>query len=140
VKRDRNLITDRAVRPKLVVVLTPILHLFTGVRKRQKPMRVQALRPELAVERFNEAIVRWLAWPGKVQRHVIGIGSQVKISRDEFAAVVDSDRPRISDLAAGPFERLYYVFSAIGEPRIGSRAIARMRIHDGSFRPVASWS
>ena len=30
--------------------------------------------PQNAVERFNEAIVRGLAWPGKVQRHVVRIG------------------------------------------------------------------
>jgi hypothetical protein len=34
----------------LVVVLAPILHLFSGVCKVQEPVRVQTLRPETTIE------------------------------------------------------------------------------------------
>lgn len=40
---DRDVVSDRAVGPNLVVVSTPILQLFAGIGKRQEPMRVQAL-------------------------------------------------------------------------------------------------
>ena len=58
-------------------------------------MRVQTLRPELAVEGFDEAIVSRLSGPRKVERDVICIGPQVKITGDEFAAVVYPDRVRV---------------------------------------------
>jgi len=60
---NRDVVSDCAVRSVLVVVSTPILQLFAGVRKAHEPMGVQAFRPELAVKCLNEAIVRWLSWP-----------------------------------------------------------------------------
>ena len=71
---DRDVISDRAVRANLVVVLAPSLHLFAGIGKRHEPMGVQAFRPELAVERLDEAVVRRLSWPREVQRHIVRIG------------------------------------------------------------------
>lgn len=41
---------DGPVRPILVVVSDPSLHLFGRIRKRQEPVRVQALAPEAAIE------------------------------------------------------------------------------------------
>ena len=49
---------DRAVWANFVVVSAPMLQLFKGVGKRQEPMGVHAFRSKLAVERFEEAIVR----------------------------------------------------------------------------------
>jgi hypothetical protein len=43
--------------PNLVVVSTPILHLFAGIRKGQEPVLVQAFRTESAVERFDEGVI-----------------------------------------------------------------------------------
>ena len=60
---DRDVVSDRAVGPNLVVVSAPILQLFAGIGKRQEPMRVQALRPKPAVDRFDEVVVRGLAGP-----------------------------------------------------------------------------
>jgi len=39
-----------------------------GVVKAHEPVGVQALGPELAIEGFDEAVVRRLARPGKVQK------------------------------------------------------------------------
>jgi hypothetical protein len=61
VDRDRHVVSDRAVWPDLVVVSAPMLQLFSGVGKRQEPMSVQALCPELAVERLDETVVGRLA-------------------------------------------------------------------------------
>jgi hypothetical protein len=41
----------------LIVVPTPILQLFAGIRKAHESVRVQTLRPERAVECLDEAVV-----------------------------------------------------------------------------------
>ena len=64
---DRALIADRAVGSFLVVVSTPSLAFLHGVVEAHEPVLVQALRPELAVEAFDERIVGRLARPAEVQ-------------------------------------------------------------------------
>src|SRR6056297_2365588 len=85
---NRDVVADRAVGSVLVVVSTPILQLFSGIRKAHEPMCVQAFRAELAVEGLDEAIVCGLSWPQEVQRNVVGIGPEIEIARDEFAGVL----------------------------------------------------
>ena len=60
-ERDRRIVADRAVWPNFIVVSTPSLHPSTGIFKAHEPMGVQAFRSELAVEAFNERIVRRFA-------------------------------------------------------------------------------
>lgn len=50
------------IRSFPIVVSTPILHLFAGIRKGYEPVLVRALRREAAVERFNERVIGRLAW------------------------------------------------------------------------------
>ncbi len=50
-------------------------------------MSVQALGAELAVEALDVAVVRRLARPGEVEDDALVVGSQVEVSRDEFAAI-----------------------------------------------------
>ena len=54
---DRDVISDRTVGSVFVIVSTPIFQLFAGIRKAHEPVGVQAFRPELAVERFDEPVV-----------------------------------------------------------------------------------
>jgi hypothetical protein len=61
------------MRPILIVVPAPSLHLFPSVGKRQEPMRVQTFSAEPPIEGFNERIVRWLARPREVQRYPVSI-------------------------------------------------------------------
>ena len=56
-QRYRWLVSDCAVRADVVVVFTPFLHFLTGAVKAHKPVSVQALLTELAVEVFDECIV-----------------------------------------------------------------------------------
>jgi len=128
---DRHVVTDRAVRPDLVVVSAPSLQLFAGIRKIHEPVGVQAFRPQLAVERLDEAVVGGVPRPGEVQDDIVGIGPEIQIAGDEFAAVVDPDRLRITDLPTDPFQGLNHVLAPVGKPWIRRRAIARMDIHDG---------
>jgi len=125
----RDVVPDRAMRSDFVVVSAPSVQLFAGVCKAHEPVGVQALRSELAVEGFEEAVVRRLSRPGGVQRDIVGLGPQIQVAGDELAASVDPDRPGISDLSAYPLERLNDILTAIGEPRISRRAVARMRVH-----------
>ena len=53
----------------LVVVSTPSLAFSLRIVEAHEPVRIQAFRPELAIEGFNEGIVGWLSWPGEVERH-----------------------------------------------------------------------
>ncbi len=128
---DRDVVSDRAVGSVLVVVPAPILQLFAGVGKAHEPVRVQTFRPELAVERLDEPVVRGFPGPREVEGDVVGIGPEIEVAGDELAAVVDSDGSGIADPFTDPFERLHDVFAAVGEPGIGRRAEPRMGIHNG---------
>ena len=77
--------------PVLIVVSAPLLQFFASTCKAHEPVGIQTLRPQLAVERLYEAIVRGLAWPREVQRDVVGIGPEIEVTRDEFAAVTPSE-------------------------------------------------
>ena len=118
---NRDVVSDRAVGSVFVVVSTPIFQLFTSVGKVHEPMRVQALGPELAVERLDEAVVRGLAGPREVQRDIVGIGPKVEVSRHEFAAVIDANGLRIADPATDLLQRLLDVLAAVSEAGIGRR-------------------
>ena len=71
---------DRAMGTFFVVVSAPILHLRSGIVKRQEPVSVQTLGPELAVEGFDKRIVRWLAGSAEVQSDAVRVGPQVEIA------------------------------------------------------------
>ena len=95
------------MRPILIVVSAPILHLFTRIGKRQKPVLVQTLGPKAAVERFDIRIVGGLAGTGEVERDTPGIRPQIQVTADELRALVDPDRLWITGLRANPFKRLH---------------------------------
>lgn len=84
-------------------------------------MSVQALGPELAIEGFDEAVVRRLARPGKVQNNALLIGPQIEVAGDELAAIVDPDRLGIANRPAGTLQGLHYILSLVVEPWINHR-------------------
>jgi hypothetical protein len=83
---DRDVVSDCAVGSDLVVVSTPSIQFFAGIGKAHEPVHVQAFRPELAVERLDEAVVRGLARPGELRRDRVSIGSEIEFPGDELAA------------------------------------------------------
>ncbi len=109
------------MRPILIVVSAPILHLFTRIGKRQKPVLVQTLGPKAAVERFDIRIVGGLAGPREVQRDTPGIRSQIQVTADELRALVDPDRRRMAGLSTGPLQHLHPVLTPVAEARIDDR-------------------
>ena len=60
-KRRRHIVADRAVRAYLVVVSAPSLAFLARFVEAQKPVGIEALCAELAVQRFDEGVVGWLA-------------------------------------------------------------------------------
>ena len=66
-QQDRRPATNRRVRAFPLVGSTPILQLFVRTRKGQEPVRVQALRSELAVEGLDEAVIGRFSEPREVQ-------------------------------------------------------------------------
>ena len=79
------------MRPVLIVVYSPPLDLLLGIFQRHKPVDVQALVPEAAVEGFNVGIVGRLAGSGVVQLDFVQVGPDVERTRDKFRSVVDLD-------------------------------------------------
>lgn len=67
----RRDIADRGVRPEMSVIDPPVLDLLPWVVERQEPVRVEALIPEAAIERFDERVVGRFAWPGIIHGHAI---------------------------------------------------------------------
>ena len=63
-----------------VVVFAPSLQLFAGGAKSHEPMSVQALRVQLAVERFDEAVIGRFNGPEEVQGGCIGISPEVEVA------------------------------------------------------------
>ena len=128
---SRRNVADRSVWPILIIVSAPILHLFSRVGKRQEPVRVQAFRPEPAIEGFNERVIRGFAGPREVQCHAMGVCPQVQIPANEFRALVNPDRLRIADGAAHAFQRLHHILAPVMEPRIRRRAEPRESVYHG---------
>lgn len=60
-------------------------------------MGVEAFAAELAVEGFDEGIIRWLARPREVQFDTALVGPEIEVAGDELRSLVDPDRPRIAD-------------------------------------------
>ena len=56
-----RLVGKRAVGPLAVVVVAPVVNLLASVAEIQKPVHVQALVPQLAIEALNMCILNWLA-------------------------------------------------------------------------------
>ena len=80
----------------------PSLHLFGGVGKAHEPVAVQAFRPEPAIERFDEGVVRRFSRSREVERDTAPIGPEVHDARDELAALVDSCTKSIAQTSFRP--------------------------------------
>jgi hypothetical protein len=79
------------VRSHLVIVPALSLAFADRVVAADEPFLVQAFRPELAVERFDERVVGQLARPAEVEDHAGRVGLQVEIAGDERAALWEGE-------------------------------------------------
>jgi hypothetical protein len=105
-ERYRRPMPDGAVWSIVVAVTAPRLQLRPGVSQGHEPVLVQALRPEAAIERFDERVVGRLAGLVEAERRALRVGPQVEIVRYELGTLVDHDRAGIPDPAAHLLKRL----------------------------------
>jgi hypothetical protein len=54
---NRGLLPDRAMRPLLIVVIAPRLHLLPSIFKAHEPVSIEALCTEAPVEGLDERVV-----------------------------------------------------------------------------------
>ncbi len=70
-------------------------------------MRVQAFAPDLAVEGFDEGIVRRLARPGEVKNDTVRVGSEIEVTGDKLAIMINADGLGVGEFSANPFQRYH---------------------------------
>ena len=87
-----------------IVVLSPAFDLRRRILQRLKPVRVQALVPEAAIEGLNGRVVGRLAAPTEVQNHPVRVRPEIHRRTDELCAVVAVDPLRQSAIEAQPLE------------------------------------
>ena len=95
-KLYRRFVADGTVWSYLVVVSTPSLAFFPCLVEAHEPVGVQALGPELAVERLDEGVVGRFAWPAEVERDAFDVRPEIEFLADELRSVVHADGLRIS--------------------------------------------
>src|SRR5579872_500925 len=117
----RHFVADRAVWSNLIVVSTPSFAFSLCLVEAQEPGGVQALGSDLAIEGFDEGIVRWLARPTEVERHILHEGPKIEFLADKFGSVVDPDRLRIARTRRGALERLDDIATAVAESHVDRR-------------------
>src|SRR5574343_462369 len=80
------------MRPMLVVVSAPSSDQDTSLGQARKPMVVQALISESAVEAFDERILRRFACLDQLELHAVLVGPLVQSLAGEFRSLVCPDR------------------------------------------------
>ena len=68
-QRNRDLVTDRTMWPRLIVAL----QFLPRIGQRHEPMRIEALGTQPTIERLDEHIVRRLAGSREVQDDIVSI-------------------------------------------------------------------
>lgn len=126
--------------PDFVVVSTPIIHFLRCVVKAQEPVGVQAFAFELAVEGFDEAVIRWLAWPRKIQLGALLVRPDVEIAGDELRSLVDTDGLGVANGLADALQGDHDILAAIGETRIDGRRKMTEGIDDRQHADLAAGS
>ncbi len=61
------------MRPNLIIVLAPFLHIFPGILQVKKLVLVQALFSEASVERIDQGIIGWFSLPTEIQSHSVQV-------------------------------------------------------------------
>ena len=74
----------------MVVVDSPLIDFMPCIGKAQKPVLIEAVIPELAIEALDEDILCRLAWLDERQRHI-------PLTRPEEHRLAGQRRPVIAD-------------------------------------------
>jgi len=81
------------VRPILVVVVLPSLHLLFGIRQIIEPVYVETFIPQAAVERLDKCVIGRFARPRELQDDLVGVRPKIDQPAGELAAVVAVNTP-----------------------------------------------
>jgi len=87
----RGQVTECAVWTDSVAVLPPLLESLPRIGERTELVHVQTFVAQLAVEAFNEAVVRGFGGPREAQSHATPPCPVFQCPRYEFRAVIDGD-------------------------------------------------
>jgi len=68
------------VRTLVIVMLPELRQLLPGVLQRRKPLCVQTLVPQPAIEALDEPVLDRPAWPDETQLHVVSHGPRFERS------------------------------------------------------------
>lgn len=135
----RRLAANGAVWPDLVVVSTPSLQFLPRIAKAHEPVRVQAFRPEAAVDALDIGVVRPLPRPGEVHRHIMRIGAEIEGARticERQCGPFRSERANFPESAVGAGSTTVAQFTFAGHTGdIGfdNRAVVSKRLQDKEF-------
>ena len=90
-KLQRRGIASRPVGPTPVVFLMPGFDRRLGLCHIQKPVPIQTLLSEAAIECFDKRIIGWLARSGEIQLDSLTVGPEVQIPGHKLRTVIDSN-------------------------------------------------
>ncbi len=74
-------------------------------------MDVEAFVAQRTVERLDEAIIGWLAWPAEIDLGLVVIGPAIEHLAGEFDAIVDKQKFWRSPFFDNPVQRRHHVFA-----------------------------
>jgi hypothetical protein len=99
---------------------------------------IQALHPEASVEGLDERVVGRLACATEVERDAVLVCPEIEIARDELGAQINPDLLRVASSLAHVLQGPDDILTAITEPRIEYRHVARVCIDDRQYTNLPS--
>ncbi len=85
---SRRKLVQAAVRPNLIVILTPCLDDGAGIIERFKPVLVQTLLSKATIEGFNERVICRCAWAAECQFHLTTMGPFIQCLGNKLRTIV----------------------------------------------------
>jgi hypothetical protein len=100
------------MRPSCVVAHSPLLYHAPGVRQRKKPMLVEALVSQSAIETLDECILYGLSGPDELKVYAVRVRPGIEGLALKLRAVVENNPVRISADPSDPVEYLNHSISS----------------------------
>ncbi len=82
---------QRAVRPLGVIALPPLLDDAPGVGQAAKPVNIETLVTELAVETLEAPVLHGLAGVDAIEGHAVLVGPRIQCLPGELGPVIQGD-------------------------------------------------
>jgi len=105
------MVTERCVRPAVVVVVLPFLRFLTDLIERPEDIGIEEFTPEAAVQAFDTGVLRGFTGLDKRQHDLSVFAPRIEALADELRAVVYPDH---GGKTAAFFELLQHADDALG--------------------------